>query len=528
MSSPTADAIVKRKETSGDEARERTLDDACRLVEQIQAQADKGAAAEDDSVWLRVQARLEETGRHDSFPFSKLVWLRSNYSPEQLIEAAASQDKRTKLLHVWEMQHKDLNDAAKRREKLGVYYRNLTHQVEKFRDREHPAVEEAHRVLREKQRQNRKIDVDIYFHRIGDDQSGVDAPTFGKSWEQWDEASDGRGRAPAMLPIGCPLSAQEGNDLLDIFAEPEVTVLLRTPCATCPPKPRSEEPTRIFLVGKTGRGKSSLINALVGSSMLTSEGRTTREIVSLESEWQTLDGETIRFTIVDTPGVADSDFDDDNILRDLDKYLLKETSANLILFVSNEHGTVDNEVVAHLQKYSDIFGEQVFQRNFAVIMKKWQTDSRSKKERERAAKKMSGGARRATQSDYVRLKFRSLYDILSGRAVISKFFFVDDQPPMETGAFRATHEALDALVRFARDLETVETVPFLRLSESRKADTRLRNRHRNVLTNFYGCAKEPHPSEKENGVLVLCDRTKVSWPTGLAAWVLVRPVGPKR
>jgi small GTP-binding protein len=559
MSSPAADASVGREEASGDEARECTLDEACRLVERIQAQADKGAVAEDDSVWLRVQARLEEKARprvqarleekarleeqarlrvqarleeqdalkarlkeleeldrQDCFSFSKLIWLRNNYSPEQLIEAAASHDKREKLLHLWEMQHKDLNDALKRREKFSLYCRDLSKQFERYENREHPAVEEAHRVLQDKKRQNRKIDVDTFFHRIGD-QWDVDVPpTSGKGWEQWDEASDGRGKAPAMLPVGCPLSAQEGKDLLDIFAEPELRTL---PCASCPSKSRSEEPTRILLVGKTCRGKSSLINALAGSSLHTSiGGRTTKEIVSLEGEWQTLEGEIIRFSIVDTPGVADSDFDDDNTLRDLDKHLLKQTSANLVLFVSNENGADDNDVIAHLQKYSDIFGEQVLQRNFAVIIKKWETDRTSKMKRERSAKQM-GASRRATQADYVRLKFRPFYDIFSGHAVVSKFFFVDDMPLMETGACRATHEALDALMRHARDLEPVETVPFLRLSESRKADMRLRNRHRNVLTNFYGRAKEPNRFEKENAVLVLCEQTKVRWhwPTGLAA-----------
>jgi GTP-binding protein EngB required for normal cell division len=490
--------------------RERTINEALELVKLIQAQADKEAIAEDDNVWLRVRACLEMKAEHIEFTFSKLVWLRSNYGLEQLIDYASSHDKQQELMKLWESQRLALTAVADRRNKLdSQYYKVYSRLALRYNDKEHPAVETQWEKTQEKLRQNRKIDVDAYFLRM--DKPDVDTPPYGKGWETWDEECDGRGKAPANLAINiaigfCPLLLEECKDILEIFADPETFLGERTSLRHLPKdEPTDEEPTRIVLVGKTGCGKSSLINAVAGSSMFTTiGGRSTKEINLVEGEWQTLDGEVIKFSMVDTPGLADTAFDDDDTRRALAKYFTKETRANLILFVTTEpeYDTCNSLDTAHLVDYRKIFGELAFKTNFAVIIKKWKAIAIDPKKRKKAEH-----SRR--EESVVRRSLQSLYDIFSGHVVISKFFFVDDNPVMSTGSYRATHEALDALMRYARSLDPVETIYFKQLLESEEVNAKIRSRYKSGLSRFYNSMEKP-PAEHDEPVLTLCDQTKVS------------------
>lgn len=564
------------------DSRKQAIDEACKLMDHLLAQTEKGLA-EDDNLWLRVQACLAEKRDHDDFTFAKLMWLRSNYSPEQLVQHAASPGSRQELLELWTHQHKDLEESTLRRKELAKLYKRYTELIERRRDETHFDVKKASKEMQNRKRQNRKMDVDKYFFRI--DRPPIDPPAFGEGWEEWDEDIDARGKAPPNLPIGCPLNAEEREDILEIFADtgrylgrpllsahqhqdsqdtgvassmshtaspcqphhvrdsrthlpgisPEADEKARLrkekianlkesrsgakKCAKkkksfngcgwlSPPRrggasitntagragrerhhPARQPPgdqIRIVLVGKTNRGKSSLMNAIAGSSMFTSqEGRSTKELASVEGVWQTLDGEVIRYTIVDTPGVADSAFDDKNTYRDLEKYFLEEAFANLILFVTVAKDTCNERDTARLDDYKKLFGSQALDNNFAVMFKKFDPGSR----------------------DQHKKKLELLDESLIGHAVVGKFFFVDDDPDPETGAFRATHEALDVLMKYARSLEPVETVRFKGLSEDDQVHLKTRGSYIGVLRRPYRLRPS---AECADAVLTLCDQEEVS------------------
>ncbi len=73
----------------------------------------------------------------------------------------------------------------------------------------------------------------------------------------------------------------------------------------------SHRPPRIFLVGRTGVGKSSLINALCGAYV--AKVSDTTSCTENAEVYQCMDNERILMEILDTRGIAESDSLDDNV-----------------------------------------------------------------------------------------------------------------------------------------------------------------------------------------------------------------------
>lgn len=67
----------------------------------------------------------------------------------------------------------------------------------------------------------------------------------------------------------------------------------------------SHRPPRIFLIGRTGVGKSSLINALCGSYVATVSD--TRSCTENAQVYQCIDGDRVLIEILDTRGIAESE-----------------------------------------------------------------------------------------------------------------------------------------------------------------------------------------------------------------------------
>lgn len=67
----------------------------------------------------------------------------------------------------------------------------------------------------------------------------------------------------------------------------------------------SHRPPRIFLIGRTGVGKSSLVNALSGSYV--AKVSDTMSCTSNANAYQTMDGDRVLMEILDTRGIAESD-----------------------------------------------------------------------------------------------------------------------------------------------------------------------------------------------------------------------------
>ena len=67
----------------------------------------------------------------------------------------------------------------------------------------------------------------------------------------------------------------------------------------------SHRPPRIFLIGRTGVGKSSLINALCGAYVAPVSD--TRSCTETAQTYQCKDGERTLMEILDTRGIAESD-----------------------------------------------------------------------------------------------------------------------------------------------------------------------------------------------------------------------------
>ncbi len=107
----------------------------------------------------------------------------------------------------------------------------------------------------------------------------------------------------------------------------------------------SHRPPRIFLIGRTGVGKSSLINALCGAYVANVSD--VRSCTSTASIYECKDKERVLMEILDTRGIAESDSLDDTISAEemlIDQ--INEFSPDVAIFMLNctHRDDVDNDV----------------------------------------------------------------------------------------------------------------------------------------------------------------------------------------
>lgn len=119
----------------------------------------------------------------------------------------------------------------------------------------------------------------------------------------------------------------------------------------------SHRPPRIFLIGRTGVGKSSLINALCGSYVATVSD--TRSCTGTAQVYQCMDGNRILMEILDTRGIAESESLNFNIsAEDMLVRQVNEFSPDVaILMLNCTHRDDVNSDVSFLKKLAKTYAE---------------------------------------------------------------------------------------------------------------------------------------------------------------------------
>ena len=119
----------------------------------------------------------------------------------------------------------------------------------------------------------------------------------------------------------------------------------------------SHRPPRIFLIGRTGVGKSSLINALCGSYV--AKVSDTRSCTNGVQEYQCKDGDRVLMEILDTRGIAESESLNDEIsAEDMLIEQVNEFSPDVaVLLLNCTHRDDVNTDVQFLKKLSKSYAD---------------------------------------------------------------------------------------------------------------------------------------------------------------------------
>ena len=159
--------------------------------------------------------------------------------------------------------------------------------------------------------------------------------------------------------IDFPEEDIEHTDLKDIKDRiGKIREELRTLCATYKTGAKIRQGVNVVIAGKPNTGKSSLLNALLGSdkAIVSSVAGTTRDVVE-----GTLEIEGVRFNLFDTAGIRESGNEIENFGIERAKRLIE--GADLILFVldaSEKMSEEDREIFISLTDKEKIV---VFNKN---------------------------------------------------------------------------------------------------------------------------------------------------------------------
>lgn len=139
------------------------------------------------------------------------------------------------------------------------------------------------------------------------------------------------------------------------------TILLTTPSNLDEDISETEFTRRVFLVGGSGAGKSTIGNALLGKEkFFTSRGITGTLGIQKATRVETIREDVWKVEIHDTPGLSDENDLDPLYLANIEDKITKlQRMSSLILCISAGSRVITSAVSKSIQKYKDLFGESI-------------------------------------------------------------------------------------------------------------------------------------------------------------------------
>ncbi|XP_060887021.1 GTPase IMAP family member 7-like isoform X1 [Labrus mixtus] len=121
---------------------------------------------------------------------------------------------------------------------------------------------------------------------------------------------------------------------------------------------------RLVILGKTGSGKSSLVNTIFGEDMCKINHTSKSETSECKAATKCVDGKSL--TLIDTPGFFDTDMSEDDLKPEILRCIVESAPgphAFLIVFKVDKFTKHEQEVITKIKEY---FSEEAFK--FATVV----------------------------------------------------------------------------------------------------------------------------------------------------------------